>query len=221
MQWALLGMAIVFILVAYLIMQGTRATMAWRKAAADGDVKIIAEIVEDSLKDWRSKKKPKEVAADTWRGLQSAQLVEVAADFVRVSCQAESDYRLEKGTWVELSNPLQTGMTITAKVAEMVLYDLPYFRPPRIQVDIYTTFRSGDVSTRACIMSTETDREAAVDVDWDEWTGQEISDFLGARYRMSEGGQPLAIEVAAPVIEEETEETEETDETDETPVANS
>ena len=207
MQWALLGMVIVFLLVAYLVMQGTRAAMAWRKAVADGDVKVIAEIVEDSLNDWRSKKKPKEVAVDTWRGLQSTQLVEVAADFVRVSCQAESDYRLVKGSWVESTNPLQTGMTITAKVAEMVLYDLPHFRPQRIQVDIYTTFRTGDVSTRACIMSTETDRQAAVDVDWDEWTGEEISDFLGARYRMGERGQPLPIEVADPVIEEETEET--------------
>ena len=207
MQWALLGMAIAFILVAYIVMQGTRAAMAWRKAAADGDVKIIAEIVEDSLRDWSSKKRPKEVAVDTWRGLQSAQLVEVAADFVRVSCQAESDYRLEKGSWVESSNPLQTGMTITAKVAEMVLYDMPHFRPQRIQVDVYATFRSGDVSTRPCIMSTETDRQAAVEVDWDEWTGEEISDFLGARYRMGERGQPLPIEVADPVIEDEAEDT--------------
>lgn len=207
MQWALLGMAIIFVLVAYVVIQGTRASMAWRKAAADGDVKIIAEIVEDSLKEWSSKKKPKEVAVDAWRGLQSTQLVEVAADFVRVSCQAESNYRLVKGNWVEASNPLQTGMTITAKVAEMVLYDLPHFRPPRIQVDIYTTFRSGDVSTRACIMSIEIDRKAAVDVDWDEWTGEEISDFLGARYRMGERGQPLPIEVAAPAVEDESEET--------------
>lgn len=207
MQWALLGMAIIFVLVAYIVIQGTRASMAWRKAAADGDVKIIAEIVEDSLKEWSSKKKPKEVAVDAWRGLQSTQLVEVAADFVRVSCQAESNYRLVKGNWVEASNPLQTGMAITAKVAEMVLYDLPHFRPPRIQVDVYTTFRSGDVSTRACIMSTEIDRKAAVDVDWDEWTGEEISDFLGARYRMGERGQPLPIEVAAPAVEDESEET--------------
>ena len=144
MQWILLGMAIVFLIVAYIVMQGTRAAMAWRKAADDGDVKIIGEIVEDSLIEWRSKKKPKEIAVDVWRGLQSTELVEVAADFVRVSCQAESEYRREGKSWVETANPIQTGMAITARVAEMVLYDLPHFRPARIQIDVYTTFRDGE-----------------------------------------------------------------------------
>jgi len=208
MQWILLGMAIVFLIVAYIVMQGTRAAMAWRKAADDGDVKIIGEIVEDSLIEWRSKKKPKTVAVDVWRGLQSTELVEVAADFVRVSCQAESEYRREGASWVETANPIQTGMAITAKVAEMVLYDLPHFRPARIQIDVYTTFRDGEGgSSRACIMSTEADRSDALNVDWDEWTGEEIADSLGARYRMGERGQPLAIEVADPVVEDETEET--------------
>lgn len=207
MQWALLGLVIVFVIVAYIVMQGTRAAMAWRKAVEDGDVKIIGEIVEDSLTEWRSKKKPKEIAVDVWRGMQSTQLVEVAAGFVRVSCQAESEYRREGKDWVESANPIQTGMAITARVAEMVFYDLPHFRPERIQIDVYTTFRDGEGgSFRACIMSTEADRSAAVDVDWDEWTGEEIADSLGARYRMGERGQPLAIEVADPVAEDETEE---------------
>ncbi len=207
MQWALLAMVIMFLIVAYVVMQGTRVAMAWRKAAEDGDVKIIAEIVEDSLTEWSSKKKPKEIAVDVWRGMQSTQLVEVAADFVRVSCQAESEYRREGKNWVESANPLQTGMAITARVAEMVFYDLPHFRPERIQIDVYATFRDGDgASSRVCIMSTEADRSAALAVDWDEWTGEEIADSLGARYRMGERGQPLAIEVADPVVEDEAEE---------------
>ena len=207
MQWALLVMVIMFLIVAYVVMQGTRVAMAWRKAAEDGDVKVIAEIVDDSLTEWRSKKKPKEIAVDVWRGMQSTQLVEVAADFVRVSCQAESEYRREGKNWVESANPLQTGMAITARVAEMVFYDLPHFRPQRIQIDVYTTFRDGNgASSRACIMSTEADRSEALVVDWDEWTGEEIADSLGARYRMGERGQPLAIEVADPAVEDEAEE---------------
>jgi hypothetical protein len=208
MQWALLVMVIMFLIVAYVVMQGTRVAMAWRKAAEDGDVKIIGEIVEGSLTEWRSKKKPKEIAVDVWRGMQSTQLVEVAADFVRVSCQAESEYRREGKSWVESANPIQTGMAITARVAEIVFYDLPHFRPARIQIDVYTTFRDGDGgSSRACIMSTEADRSEALAVDWDEWTGEEVADSLGARYRMGERGQPLPIEVADPVVEDETEET--------------
>jgi len=208
LQWALLGLAILFVIVAYIVIQGTRAALAWRAAAAKGDVKVIVEIVEDSLKGWSSQKKPKEIAADVWRGVQSTQLVEVDSDFVRVSCQAESDYQMTDGRWVEKSNPLQSGLAITAKIAEMLFYELPHLRPDRIQVDVYTTYRVEDgVPSRACIISSEPDRERARSVDWDDWTGEEIADALGARYRMGERGQPLPIEVSEPKpVEETTEE---------------
>lgn len=217
LQWALLGLAILFLIVAYIVIQGTRAAMAWRAAAEKGDVKVIRDIVEDSLKGWRSMKKPKEAPVDVWRGVQSADLVEVAPDFVRVSCQAESQYKMAGGQWVETSNPLQTGMQITAQVAEMLFYELPHFRPARIQIDVYTTFRVEDgIPTRACILSAEPNRERARDVDWDDWTGEEIADSLGARYRMGERGQPLPIDVREPkpieeaIAEQENEREEET-----------
>lgn len=199
LQWALLGLAILFLIVSYIVIQGTRAALAWRAAARKGDVKVIRDIVEDSLSGWRSMKKPKEVPVDVWRGVQSAQLTEVAGDFVRVSCQAESEYKMTGGQWVETSNPLQIGMDITARLAEMLFYELPHFRPDRIQIDVYTTFRVEDgAPTRACIISTESDRSRAIEVDWDDWTGEEIADGLGARYRMGEHGQPLPIEVREP-----------------------
>lgn len=199
LQWALLGLAIVFIIVAYIVIQGTRAALAWRAAAAKGDVKVIAEIVDDSLRGWAAMKKPKDVAVDVWRGVQSAQLVEVDADSVRVSCQAESEYQMVGGKWIEKSNPLQAGLAITAKMAEMLLYELPHFRPDRIQIDVYTTYRVEDGQpSRACIVSSEPDRQKARDVDWDDWSGEEIADALGARYRMGERGQPLPIEVSDP-----------------------
>jgi hypothetical protein len=208
LQWALLGIAIVFVVVAYIVIQGTRAALAWRSAAAKGDVKVIAEIVRDALKSWGAMKKPKEIGADVWRGVQSGQLVEVGPDFVRVSCQAESDYRMVDGHWAEKSNPLQAGLEITAKMAEMLFYELPHFQPDRIQIDIYTTYRVQDeMPSRACIVSSEPDREIARAVDWDDWTGEEIAGALGARYRMGERGQPLPIEVSDPKpIEEAIEE---------------
>lgn len=204
LQWALLGIAIVFVIVAYIVIQGTRAALAWRSAAAKGDVKVIAEIVEDSLQSWSRIKRPKEVPVDVWRGVQSCQLVEVEADFVRVSCQAESEYQMVGGRWVEKSNPLQAGLAITAKMAEMIFYELPHFRPDRIQVDVYTTYRVEDgLPSRACIVSCEPGRETAREIDWDEWTGEEIADALGARYRIGERGQPLPIEVSEPKPVEE------------------
>lgn len=199
LQWALLGIAIVFVVVAYIVIQGTRAALAWRSAAAKGDAKVIADIVEESLQSWSRMKRPKEIAVDVWRGVQSAQLVEVGPDFVRVSCQAESEYQLVGGRWVETSNPLEAGLAIAAKMSEMIFYDLPHFRPDRMQVDVYTTYRvEDDLPSRACIISCEPNRETARGVDWDEWTGEEIADALGARYRIGERGQPLPIEVSEP-----------------------
>src|SRR5881398_1103944 len=100
MEWAVLGLFIMFVIVTYIVVQGTRAALAWRKAAAEGDVKVIRDIVEDSL--------------GAWRGIQGMQIVEVDAELVRVSCQAEGDYRLVNGRWVETANPLHEATAVTA-----------------------------------------------------------------------------------------------------------
>lgn len=189
--WALLGIAIFGLFMAYLVFQGTRAALAWRKAAADGDLKVIADIVEDSISAWRSMKKPKEVAPDIWRGLQSMQLAAVEADFVAVSCQAEGEYKLVEGRWLEVSNPLQEGFGIAARATEMLFYDLPHFRTERIQVDVYTTFRDAAGATgRECVLTLSTTRDLAKQVDWEEWTAHQTVDALGGRYSIGQGGQP-------------------------------
>ncbi len=206
MEWAILAIFVLFLIFAYFIVQGTRAALAWRKAAAAGDVKVIRDIVEDALSVWRSAKRPKEVPPDVWRGVQSMEYVEVAPDFVRVSCRAESDYKMFEGRWMEVKNPLQEGFAIAAKAAEMLFYELPHYRPDRIQVDVYTSFRQEEsASSNDCILSVETNRELAREVDWDEWPAVDIIDHLGGRYRMGERGQPLPIEVAPPALVEEEE----------------
>jgi hypothetical protein len=208
-QWAILGIAIAVLVLTYIVVQGTRAAMAWRQAAAAGDVKVIRDIVQDSLDGWRSAKRPKPVLLEVWRGIQSMQIVEVRTDLLRVSAQAESDYKQVADRWVEVANPLQAGMAMTARALEMLLYDLPHYRPPEVQVDIYTTFREADGgSERACILSTSVSREDAATVDWEEWTAVDIIEALGGRCRMGDHGQPLPIEVAPPAaVEAETGET--------------
>lgn len=199
LPWALLGLTLFFLLITYIIVQGTRAAMAWRKAAAEGDVKVIRMIADDSINTWRSMRRPKQIPPDVWRGIQSMQLTDLGPDFVRVSCQAQSEYRLEEGRWVEVRNPLQEGMEITARAADMLFYDMPHYRPDRIQIDVYTAFRDGEGPTQnVCILSTVASREQARQVDWEEWRAEDIVDALGARYRLGEFGQPLPIDVAPP-----------------------
>ena len=199
LPWALLGLTVFFLLVTYIIVQGSRAALAWRSAAAGGDVNVIRMIVDDSLSGWRSGKRPKNVAPDVWRGVQSMQLTDLAPDFVRVSAQAQSEYRLQDGAWTEVQNPLQEAIEITARAADMLFYDMPHYRPERIQIDVYTAFRDGEGPTRnVCIMSTSATREQAREANWEEWSAADIVDTLGARYRPGEFGQPLPVEVEPP-----------------------
>lgn len=199
MEWAVLGLFILFLILTYIVVQGTRAALAWRKAAAEGDVKVILHIVEDSLAAWRSIKRPKEVPADVWRGIQSLQVVEVDAELVRVSCQAEGDYRLLNGRWVETANALHEAMATTAKGLDMLLYELPHYKPGRVQIDAYMTMREADrLTERVCILSTTATRDDARQLDWEEWTPSQIVEALGGHYRMDDLGQPLPIEVEAP-----------------------
>ena len=199
LPWALQGLTLNFLLVTYIVVQGSRAAMAWRKSAAEGDVKVIRLIVDDSLSTWRSMKRPKQIPPDVWRGIQSMQLTDLAGDFVRVSCQAQSEYRMAEGRWVEVQNPFQEGIEITARAADMLLYEMPHYRPDKVQIDVYTAFREGDGFTRnICILTTGATREQAREVDWEEWTAEEIVSSLGGRYRLGDFGQPLAIEVDAP-----------------------
>lgn len=199
MQWGLLAVSLVFLLVAYIVVQGTRAAMAWRRAAEAGDVKVISDILDDALSVWRSSKRPKDTPPEVWRGVQSMQPVAVGPDFVHVACEAEGEYRLLDGRWTEVRDALHEGMAITAKAADMLLYELPHFRPAQVQVDIFTSFRDADgVAQRHCILTTTADREAARQVDWEEWTPEQIVEALGGRYRLSETGLPLPIEPAPP-----------------------
>jgi hypothetical protein len=97
-------------------------------------------------------------------------------------------------------------MAVGAKVCELLLYELPHFRPAQIQVDVYTTFREGDgYSSNECILSLESSRETARSIDWDEWPPNEIVDALGGRYSMGERGQPLPIIVEPPPSRDDSE----------------
>jgi hypothetical protein len=195
-EWGILVIGVIFILVAYIVLQGTRASMAWRKAAAAGDLNVIRQLLEESIAGWCSMKRPGEVAPDVWRAIQSVDLIDVGPDSARVSCQVESEYRLLGGRWVEVASPLKEGMAVTARLADMLLYDVPNLRLASARIDVYTNFRNPEGgSQRACILTTTARREAAREVDWESWTPAEIVDALGGRCRLGEGGDVLPIDL--------------------------
>jgi len=196
MEWAVLGLFIVFLFIAYVIVQGTRGQLAYRKAIAQGDVDVIREVVQQTMEQWRSMKRPKEVPPNVWRGIQGMELVSLDAAHIRVGVSAEGEFRLVDGRWQEVSSPLDEAMAITAKALEMLLYDIPNVRLPWATVDVYTAFRGADGRPeRHCILTTTASRQAARNVDWDGWTPAQIVSYLEGRYRLDEHGRPLPVEL--------------------------
>jgi len=197
MQWAVLGITIAFLLFAWLIVQGTRAALAYRRAAAAGNLDVVRQILEDSIASWRSMKRPKEAPAEVWRGLQSMELLDFGADHARLSVLAESEYKFMDGAWRESTSPLQEGMAISAKAIDMFLYELPNLKLASVQVEVYTSFREADGSAeRRCILSTLTTREVARSIDWEGSTPAEIIEAFGGDYRLGDFGRALPIEVS-------------------------
>ncbi|MFQ5880284.1 MAG: hypothetical protein ACE5IZ_08945 [Dehalococcoidia bacterium] len=196
MEWALLGILIFGLLVAYTVWQGARGQLKYRQEVQAGNLEVIKEVVETEMERWRTQRPPRGVPPSVWHGVRTMEVASLGADHVHVRCNAEGQYRMAEGRWQEVSAPLQEGMAIAAKGMEMLLYDVPHFQPQRVRMDVYTTFRdtSGSVS-RGCILSCSAGREEARQVDWDNMAPPEIIDDLGGRYRLSQQGAAVPIDV--------------------------
>ena len=155
------------------------------------------------MRGWSAQKRPKEIPVEVWRGIQSMQLSDVGPRYLRVSCTAESEYAMSSGEWLEVRNPLQEGMAVTAGAADMLLYELPHHRPDKVQIDVYTTYRDENgVTHRECILTTAASREQAREVDWEEWPAEEIVRALGGRWRLSDTGRPLPVQPMEPALDD-------------------
>ena len=193
MQWALIGIAVVGLMLAYVVWQGMRAANKYRELAAAGDIPTIRLIIDEALAGWHSARPPKGLPLAVWAGVQTMEVLDVGADWVHVTCSAEGEYKMEEGRWRETKSPLQEAMAIAAKATEMLFYELPHLKLARVVVDVYTTYRDAAGARRERILACDAHREDARRVDWDEWTPQQITEHLGARYRLGEHGQALPL----------------------------
>lgn len=205
-EWGMLiGVAIVGSLglfMTYIVLQGTRTQLKWRQMAASGDVPTIRRLIEEALDAWRRMRVPKEVAPDTWHAIQTAELVDVGPDFVSINCTAEGQYATVEGQRRQVKTALEQGMEVTAKLMDMVFYDIPNLKLPSVRVDIYSTFLSADgTAQQRCILSTTAQRSAAIDLDWDGLTAKQIVDHFGGKYRLAAQGTALPIDNTSMVPE--------------------
>ena len=98
----------------------------------------------------------------------------------------------------EVETGLQQAMKVTAKLADMVMYDIPNVKLGYVQIDVYSTFRDDAGSAQRCILSTVAEREVADVLDWDEHDAEEVVRAFGGRYSLDDRGNPLPIDPEQP-----------------------
>lgn len=185
---------LVFLFIAYVILQETRAQLYWRKLVEAGDVSAITTLVTEEVTRWKTARTPRETPPSIWHGVQSAELLDVKPDGVRLSASAEGEYALVSGERREVSSALREGMKLTARLADMVLYEIPNVKLPNVQIDIYSTYRDERGSSQRCILSTVARRDVADSVDWDALEAEEIVRQFGARFSLDDRGNPTPID---------------------------
>jgi hypothetical protein len=183
MEWGILFVLLVLIVVAYVIVQETRAQLHWRGLVQQGDVQAIRRLTEEEIERWHRERVPKGVPALLWHGVQTVELLDVGATAARVSCTADGEYSLIDGRRVETSSPLDEGKKITMKLAEMLLYDVPNVKLDRVQIDVYTSFRDQSGLARTeCILSTLVRRPLVEHIDWEELPAHEFVELNQGRF---------------------------------------
>lgn len=189
MEWGIGFIFLMVLFIAYVVIQETRAQMHWRGLVAEGDITAIRELVDEEAEHWRSARVPKGVHALLWHGIQTVELVDVTSTGARLSCSAEGEYSVVGGKRIETSSPLNEGMKITQKLAEMVLYDIPNVKLDHVQIDVYTAFRddNGHAEPR-CILSTMVERPVVEHLDWELTTPPEFVELTEGRFAHEEGG---------------------------------
>src|SRR5574338_141138 len=177
-----------FLITGFVIIQGTRQQVYWRGRVEGGDVEAIRVLVGDEVTRWKTARAPRGIAPAVWHGIQGAELVDVAPDGVRLSATAEGQYALAGGERREVASALSEAMRLTARLADMVLYDIPNVKLPYAQIDVYSTYRDGDGAAQRCIMTTVARRDVADALDWDEMPAEDVVRAFGGRYALDDRG---------------------------------
>jgi hypothetical protein len=195
---AVLFMLMIMVFVGYVVLQGTRTQLAWRELVEQGDVDAIRSLVSDENNRWKTSRMPKGADTSIWHGVQSAELIGVSPASVRIAAAAEGQYALVTGARREVSTAFREGVKLTARLADMLFYDIPNVRLPSVQIDIYSTYRDEHGSSQRCIISTTCDRAIATEIDWDGSDAEEIVRVFGGRFLLDDRGNALPIDVDAP-----------------------
>src|SRR3990172_4116229 len=137
MAWGLgVGIIIIALIFAFfgvVIFKETRTHRFWQRKVEEGDLDMITQLVQAEVAHWRLERPPKGMPASVWQGVQSVELVEIGADYIRVSTTAEPQFALVGGARRQVTSALDEAKRVAAKLAERLFYDVPHIRPARLQ----------------------------------------------------------------------------------------
>lgn len=186
----------IFLIVGWAVSTEMFQQRAWRQRVAAGDTAIIAALLQEALGSWQSDRPEKGTPPGLWAGVQAAQAVAVSGDGVTVSTSAEPEFRTEGGQRVQVASALDTAVLVAAKLADMLLYDVPNLRPGFARVDVYTTFHEGGgPPVQKPILSTTAERAVADALAWDALTAAEVLSRFETVYRRLPSGEGEAIDL--------------------------
>jgi hypothetical protein len=183
-----------FLLFGWIITAEMVQHRTWRKRVAAGDSAIVYALIEEALGAWRKARPPRGLPTQLWSAVQGAQLVAVTAESATLSASAEPAFRTEGGQRVQVSTVLDEAMAVAAKVVDMMLYDVPNPRLPRVRVDVFATFTGGDgAAVQRPILSTTAERRDAEALEWEALTPRELLKRFDTRFEQSANGQAVPI----------------------------
>jgi len=186
----------IFVLVGWAVSVEMFRHRWWRRRVESGDLRVISGLILEAMAGWRRSRPPRDLPASVWAGVCSAQLVAVSPECATVSAVAEPEYRSEGGQRVLALPLLEVAQQVAARLVDMMLYDVPNLRMPRVRVDIYTTFTSDEgVPVQRPILSVTASRQAAEGLPWDSLTPAEVLARFDTVVRLGPAGQPLPIDL--------------------------
>ena len=153
----------------FVITQSFFSQRHWRRIIAEGDLDALRASVLEAFETWRRMRPPPDVPPADWRALVSAELIAADTERCRVSLLAEPDIRVVDGVREQVGPPSDVARRSAVRMAERLLYDIPFARFEMVQVDVYAEYRSseGEVESE-CLLTTQVSRGQAVITDWDD-----------------------------------------------------
>ena len=194
-----IAFAVIFVLVSIIglvLFKEARTHRYWRHLVENNDLRAIRGILDAEMDHWRTMRPPKGINSTMWAGVQAMELIGASARTVHLSTSAAAEFRVVDGQQTQTATALDTAMAVSARLVEMIFYDLPHYRPETIRVDVYTTFRSveGGATPRP-ILSVDAERVDAMTIDWDEPDVLQIIERFQTVYSVSPEGEPRPIDL--------------------------